>query len=184
MIRMTRRGGRRRMKGTLKGPNPPRFRRGTPSHDLAPMTSIQIPRPPPRRCAAAAPGRAGCAAGNCCASPTRPGGAASRRCSTTFDDPLERYNMPDTLKAQHIARLTAGLVLYSDMGRVLCSIVDDTVGWHDPIGGCCNAACSRATYGEGTLSGDAQRLPPQRARQLPGGARQVGPRPARPRRRM
>ena len=27
----------------------------------------------------------------------------------------ERYNMPDTLKAQHIARLTAGFVLYSDM---------------------------------------------------------------------
>jgi hypothetical protein len=32
------------------------------------------------------------------------------------DDPTERYNMPDTLKAQHIARLTAGFVLYSDMG--------------------------------------------------------------------
>ena len=32
---------------------------------------------------------------------------------------LERYNMPDTLKAQHIARLTAGNSLFSDMGRVL-----------------------------------------------------------------
>ena len=47
----------------------------------------------------------------------------------------ERYNMPDTLKAQHIARLTKGFVLYSDMGRILCSVTDDTVGWHDPIGG-------------------------------------------------
>ena len=36
--------------------------------------------------------------------------------------PVERYNMPDTLKAQHIAHLTKGFVLYSDMGRVLCSI--------------------------------------------------------------
>ena len=34
-------------------------------------------------------------------------------------DPLERYNMADTLKAQFTAFLTAGRVLYSDMGRVL-----------------------------------------------------------------
>ncbi|MEJ7604791.1 MAG: DUF1989 domain-containing protein [Bryobacteraceae bacterium] len=35
------------------------------------------------------------------------------------DNPTERYNMPDTLKAQQIAKLTDGFVLYSDMGRVL-----------------------------------------------------------------
>jgi uncharacterized protein YcgI (DUF1989 family) len=35
------------------------------------------------------------------------------------DDPLERYNMADTLKAQFTAFLTAGRVLFSDMGRVL-----------------------------------------------------------------
>ena len=56
--------------------------------------------------------------------------------------------MPDTLKAQHIARLTKGFVLYSDMGRILCSVVDDTVGWHDPIGGCSNAALVAKQYGE------------------------------------
>ena len=56
--------------------------------------------------------------------------------------------MPDTLKAQHIARLTEGFVLYSDMGRILCSVVSDTVGWHDPIGGCSNAALVAARYGE------------------------------------
>ena len=61
----------------------------------------------------------------------------------------ERYNMPDTLKAQHIARLTAGFVLYSDMGRILCSITSDTVGWHDPLSGCSNAALVREKYGEG-----------------------------------
>jgi urea carboxylase-associated protein 2 len=55
--------------------------------------------------------------------------------------------MPDTLKAQHIARLTDGFVLYSDMGRVLCSITADTVGWHDPIGGCSNARLVAAKYG-------------------------------------
>jgi uncharacterized protein len=65
-----------------------------------------------------------------------------------FECPVERYNMPDTLKAQHIARLTKGYVLYSDMGRILCSIVEDTVGWHDPIGGCSNRALVDARYGE------------------------------------
>src|SRR6185369_981071 len=65
-----------------------------------------------------------------------------------FECPVERYNMPDTLKAQHIARLTAGFVLYSDMGRILCSIVQDSVGWHDPLGGCSNRAMVRARYGE------------------------------------
>ena len=53
-----------------------------------------------------------------------------------WDNPTERYNMPDTLKAQHIARLTRGDVLYSDMGRILCSVTEDTVGWHDPLSGC------------------------------------------------
>lgn len=65
-----------------------------------------------------------------------------------FELPVERYNMPDTLKAQHIAKLTKGNVLFSDMGRILCSITDDLVGWHDPIGGCSNAALVKAKYGE------------------------------------
>ncbi|WP_138494878.1 urea amidolyase associated protein UAAP1 [Paenibacillus pinistramenti] len=49
--------------------------------------------------------------------------------------PSERYNMPDTLKAQHTAMLTAGHVLMSDQGRVLASITGDTAGWHDPLSG-------------------------------------------------
>ncbi len=67
-----------------------------------------------------------------------------------WENPTERYNMPDTLKAQHTARLTAGDVLYSDMGRVLCSITHDSLGWHDPLSGCSNAALVRETYGDGT----------------------------------
>jgi urea carboxylase-associated protein 2 len=59
----------------------------------------------------------------------------------------ERYNMPDTLKAQHTAFLTAGCVCYSDMGRVLCSITADTCGWHDPICGLSDAALVTAKYG-------------------------------------
>jgi uncharacterized protein len=76
------------------------------------------------------------------------GGANVGALFYNFECPVERYNMPDTLKAQHIARLTRGFVLYSDMGRILCSVVDDTVGWHDPISGCSNAALVKAKYGE------------------------------------
>jgi urea carboxylase-associated protein 2 len=65
-------------------------------------------------------------------------------------DTLERYNMPDTLKAQFTAFLTAGRVLYSDMGRVLASIVSDTCGWHDTISGTGDAALARAKFGEGS----------------------------------
>jgi len=75
------------------------------------------------------------------------GGANAASIFYNFENPVERYNMPDTLKAQHISRLTTGNVLYSDMGRVLCSITDDSLGWHDPIGGASNAALVEERYG-------------------------------------
>ncbi|HTQ06433.1 MAG TPA: urea amidolyase associated protein UAAP1 [Polyangiaceae bacterium] len=78
------------------------------------------------------------------------GGASVAALFFNAEQPLERYNMPDTLKAQHIARLTAGNVLFSDMGRVLCSVVADSAGWHDTITGHQSAAASRAKYGDGT----------------------------------
>jgi urea carboxylase-associated protein 2 len=62
--------------------------------------------------------------------------------------PLDRLNVPDTLKALHTAKLTRGHILMSDMGHALASIVDDTLGWHDPLGGHITAAHVRAKYGE------------------------------------
>jgi len=76
------------------------------------------------------------------------GGANVSALLYNADHPEERYNMPDTLKAQHIARLTSGNVLYSDMGHILCSITDDTVGWHDPIGGTLSAQQIAKKYSE------------------------------------
>jgi urea carboxylase-associated protein 2 len=64
-----------------------------------------------------------------------------------YDDRLERYNMPDTLKAQHTAYLTKDYVCYSDMGRILCSITEDTCGWHDTMCGVSNAALVEQRYG-------------------------------------
>lgn len=66
------------------------------------------------------------------------------------DNFSERLSLPDSLKAQNVARLTAGAALYSDMGRILCSITDDTVGWHDPLGGCSDEATVAGKYGFGT----------------------------------
>jgi urea carboxylase-associated protein 2 len=64
--------------------------------------------------------------------------------------PLERYDMPGTLKAQHTARLTAGYCIYSDMGRVLLSVIDDTSGWHDTITGGLDARGSERRFGLGS----------------------------------
>jgi urea carboxylase-associated protein 2 len=61
---------------------------------------------------------------------------------------LERYNMPDSLKAQHTAHYTRGHVLMSDMGRSLASITADSLGWHDPLGALLDTPTMRAKYGE------------------------------------
>ncbi|HSX72005.1 MAG TPA: urea amidolyase associated protein UAAP1 [Pseudomonas sp.] len=61
----------------------------------------------------------------------------------------ERLNLPDTLKCQHTAKLTAGHCLYSDMGRVLAAITADTCGWHDSFGGVLNAEEVHEKYGAG-----------------------------------
>jgi urea carboxylase-associated protein 2 len=63
-------------------------------------------------------------------------------------NPLERYNAPDTLKCQHTFRLTHGHCLYSDMGRIFCSIVADTVGWHDTVAGNANKAMVAERWGQ------------------------------------
>lgn len=62
----------------------------------------------------------------------------------------ERYNMADTLKAQFTSYLTKGHALYSDMGRILLSIIDDTCGWHDTITTCSTPETNLAKYGEKT----------------------------------
>jgi urea carboxylase-associated protein 2 len=62
----------------------------------------------------------------------------------------ERLNLPDSLKCQHTAKLTAGHCLYSDMGRVLAAINADTCGWHDSFGGVLNAEEVAEKYGQGS----------------------------------
>jgi urea carboxylase-associated protein 2 len=82
------------------------------------------------------------------------GGANVSALFFNADDPLERYNMPDTLKAQHTAYLTRGHVLYSDMGRVLCSVVEDGCGWHDTLCGVTTARLTEEKYGPSSYQKD------------------------------
>lgn len=68
------------------------------------------------------------------------------------DNPIERLNVADTAKIQFNAFLGKGKVLYSDMGRILFSITEDTSGYHDLICGCSNAASNANKYGEGDFN--------------------------------
>lgn len=75
------------------------------------------------------------------------GGANCSMLMFNFEEKSERYNMPDTLKAQHVAYLTHPRVCFSDMGRVLCSITADTAGWHDTVCGVADDALILRKYG-------------------------------------
>jgi len=67
------------------------------------------------------------------------------------DDPSERYNAGDTVKLQWTAQLTKGRVLFSDMGRVLASITEDTYGHADTLLGGSSRASNARKYGNPAL---------------------------------
>jgi urea carboxylase-associated protein 1 len=62
-------------------------------------------------------------------------------------NPEERYNAADTMKYAKTIFLTRGHGIYSDLGRRLLTIVEDTCGRHDTIGGCCSAESNELRYG-------------------------------------
>jgi len=66
-------------------------------------------------------------------------------------DTSERYNSADTVKLQWTADLRKGRVLFSDMGRVLFSIVEDSCGAHDTIIGGSTPGSNARKYGDPTL---------------------------------
>src|SRR5579885_3518995 len=64
-----------------------------------------------------------------------------------------RYNAANTIKLNRSIYVGAGFRLYSDLGDVLMTVAEDTVGYHDTIGGCCSAESNYARYGiKGTQS--------------------------------
>ncbi len=69
----------------------------------------------------------------------------------------EKYNAPDTLKCQHTFKLTAGHCLYSDMGRIFCSVVEDSFGWHETLCGNSRPEQIAAQWGARDYQGDRNR---------------------------
>lgn len=66
---------------------------------------------------------------------------------------LERYNAPDTLKCQHTFKLQRGNCLYSDMGRIFASIIEDysangAGNWHDTLCGNSTAKLIEQQWGK------------------------------------
>jgi uncharacterized protein len=64
-------------------------------------------------------------------------------------DPSERLNLPDTVKVQWSTIICKGRVVFSDMGRVLFSVIEDSSGAHDGLMGGSTAASNLARYGDG-----------------------------------
>jgi len=65
-------------------------------------------------------------------------------------DHAERYSAQDTIRAQGAIYLTTGSRLLTGSGRSLMTIVADTVGRHDTLGGACSQESNVVRYGEHT----------------------------------
>jgi urea carboxylase-associated protein 1 len=61
-------------------------------------------------------------------------------------DPGERYSSCDTIRAQGGIYLTTGTRLMSNEGRALLTIMADTCGCHDTLGGACSAESNQVRY--------------------------------------
>jgi urea carboxylase-associated protein 1 len=61
-------------------------------------------------------------------------------------DTSERYSAQDTMRAQGRLYLTTGTALMSTEGRPLVTIVADTCGRHDTLGGACSAESNQVRY--------------------------------------
>ncbi|MDR9803221.1 urea amidolyase associated protein UAAP1 [Rhizobium hidalgonense] len=62
------------------------------------------------------------------------------------DDTSERINLVDTAKVQWTTALSKGRVVFSDMGRVMFSMIEDSSGAHDCLMGGSTAASNAAKY--------------------------------------
>jgi urea carboxylase-associated protein 1 len=61
-------------------------------------------------------------------------------------DPTERYSAVDTIREQGNIYLSTGTPLLSSEGRKLLTIVADTCGRHDTLGGACAAESNQVRY--------------------------------------
>lgn len=62
-------------------------------------------------------------------------------------NPTDRYSATNTVKVQGNVYIGLGTVLYADSGAVLMTVVEDSLGRHDTVYGCCSIANNRLRYG-------------------------------------
>jgi uncharacterized protein len=62
------------------------------------------------------------------------------------NDTEERYSAVDTIRGQRDIYLTTGSVLRSNLGATMLTIVGDTCGRHDTLGGACSAESNTVRY--------------------------------------
>ncbi len=65
-------------------------------------------------------------------------------------DPGERYSAADTIRTQGGIFLTTGSVLISSEDRPMATVVEDSCGRHDTVGGACSAESNTCRFGEHT----------------------------------
>ncbi len=61
-------------------------------------------------------------------------------------NPTERYSAMDTIRHQGNVYLSAGSVLFSNMGNPMLEITADTCGRHDTLGGACATESNTVRY--------------------------------------
>ena len=61
-------------------------------------------------------------------------------------NPKERYDVQRTLRRQNSVYLSTGSVLYSNLGHAMLTIVADTCGRHDTLGGACAQESNTVRY--------------------------------------
>ncbi|MFC5069932.1 DUF1989 domain-containing protein [Flaviflagellibacter deserti] len=62
-------------------------------------------------------------------------------------DPGDRYSSMNTIKVQGNTYVAKGTVLYSDSGAKLFTVIEDTLGQHDTVYGCCSNPNNFLRYG-------------------------------------
>ncbi len=65
-----------------------------------------------------------------------------------YEGQVERYHMPNTIKIPKHLTIEKGSVLYSQFARPMMTVVEDSIGGHDTIFGCCSFAVDQVRYGK------------------------------------
>ena len=63
------------------------------------------------------------------------------------DNKEDRYSAANTVKVQGNIYVGEGTVLYSDSGKALMTVIDNTIGKHDTVYGCCSNPNNMLRYG-------------------------------------